>query len=129
VNGGHAWRQPSTGRVRWSGIYGKRIWWWFPWCLTRWWQPGISRGADEWCNPSLVIKAPLAGALVIYPHRRRRLMPCPVEWEAMDKQQRADYAPCGWLYGGELRPGKHHHIDTWPCMTAELWLAIAAPEP
>lgn len=129
MNGGHAFREPGLGRFRRDGIYGNRIWWWWPWSLTRWWTGGISRGADEWCNPSVTIKVPLLGALVVFPRRRTRLMPCPAEWDVMGEWQRADYAPCGWLYGGESRPGKHHHIDHWPCVLAELWLRIAAPEP
>lgn len=122
-------QQPNLGRFRRDGIYGNRLWWMYPWGLTRWWRPGLSRGGDEWCNKPWVITVPLLGALVIYFRPPSRMMPCPDDWEPMNERERADYAPCGWLHGGHLRPAAHHHIDTWPCPVAQLWLAIAAPEP
>ena len=74
-----------------GGIYRRRFFWWYPWGLTRWWLPGISRGGDEWCNDSLVFVVPPLGALVLFWRPGKlRTVPCPEEWDALDDEQRAD---------------------------------------
>ena len=108
-----------------DGIYRHRFFWWYPWGLTRWWLPGISRGGDEWCNDSLVFVVPPLGALVLFWRPGRlRTMPCDEEWAAMDEQLRADYAYCGHLHGGRIREDAfhHNHLDVWPCDRARRWL-------
>jgi hypothetical protein len=120
---------PAAGRFRRNGIHGRRIRWAYPWCLTAPWTPSRLRGADEWCNPTTVITVPPFGAIVVYPQRPARFMPCPARWNTLTDQARADYAPCGRLYAGHYRPAAHHHTEEWPCPRASLWLQIAAPEP
>jgi hypothetical protein len=106
-----------------NGIYRRRWLWWFPWGITAWYRPRVSRGADEWCNDSLVFVAPPLGGLVLFwrPGRLRAL-PCQECWAQLDAAQRADYAPCGWLNAGRLHPRSHHHFETGPCAQALAWL-------
>jgi hypothetical protein len=107
-----------------DGIYRYRLFWWFPWGVTSWWKPRIFRGGDEWCNDSVVFVVPPFGALVIFWRPgRRRTMPCPEEWDHMGEDQRADYAPCGWLWAGRTRAGAHHHVMDGACEPAQRWLA------
>lgn len=106
-----------------NGIYRHRWFYYYPWGLTRWWLPGISRGADEWCNVSVILKVPFIGALVIFWRPGRlRAMPCPIEWAEMDEWQRANYAPCGVNHGGRIREGAHEHWEG-ACDEARAWLA------
>lgn len=106
-----------------NGIYRSRYQIWFPWSITDWWQPRIYRGGDEWCNDSVVFIVPPLGGLVIFwrPGSLRR-MPCDECWAEHDEISRADYALCGYLHGGRLNPGAHHHADTGVCERARRWL-------
>lgn len=116
-----------------DGIYRRRFFWWFPWGVTDWWKPGVSRGGDEWCNDSFVFAVPPFGALVLFWRPGRlRAMPCAECWTLEDEQARADYAGCGYLHGGRVREAAHHHVDVWPCDQAKRWLRehpSAAPAP
>ena len=106
-----------------GGIYRPRWHWWFPWTVTDWWRPRVSRGGDEWCNDSLLFVTPPIGAFVIFWRTGRlRTMPCPDEWSVMCEDQRADYAPCGNLHGGRIRDDAHHHVMTGTCDEARAWL-------
>lgn len=107
-----------------KGITRPRFMWWFPWSVTRPWLPRVFRGGDEWCNDSLGFVLPPAGALIVFWRPGRlRTMPCPDEWEVMDNEQRADYAPCGYLWAGRIRKHGHQHWDTGTCAEGLAWLA------
>jgi hypothetical protein len=41
-----------------DGVYLRRLWWWYPWHLTRWWLPKTWKGGDEWCNVPLCFTVP-----------------------------------------------------------------------
>jgi len=106
-----------------DGIYRRRWFWYYPWGLTRWWLPGISRGGDEWCNDSVVLKVPPVGALCIFWRPGRlRTIPCPAEWEDSDDETRADYAPCGVYWNGRISERGHIHWDGGVCDEARKWL-------
>jgi hypothetical protein len=108
-----------------DGIYRRRWHWWYPWGITRWWQPRMFSGGDEWCNDSRCFVVPPLGCLVVFwrPGRLREL-PCTEEWQHMDDLQRADYAPCGYLHGGRLnRRGHHHSLSGILCFKSITWLA------
>lgn len=106
-----------------DGIYCRRFQWWFPWGVTDWWKPCPFRGGDEWGNPSVCLVLPPFGCLVLFWRPGRlRTVPCLEERALMDDWQLADYAPCGYLYGGRLREGAHHHINGL-CDEARAWLA------
>lgn len=113
------------GTFRRDGVYRPRLQWWFPWAVTDWWQPRFFRGGDEWCNDSAAVVIPPFGCLVLFwrPGRLRTL-PCAEEWGSMDEESRADYAPCGYLYGGRIRRGGHTHWETGMCALARNWLAM-----
>lgn len=89
----------------------ERFWWWAPWGTTQCWMPKIYRGGDEWCNVPICYKIPFLGTFVVYWKPRDRKFPCPVEWEHLSLEERADYAPCGWLYDGRVRDEAHHHFE------------------
>lgn len=44
----------------------RRLMWWPPAALTRWWMPAVFRGADENCNPSVGIVVPPMGAFILF---------------------------------------------------------------
>lgn len=114
-----------SGAFRRSGIYGRRLQWWYPWAYAHWWRPRVFWGGDEWCNDSVAALVPLPGGLVVFwrPGPLRAL-PCLRCWAELDEATRADYAPCGWLHGGRLRARAHHHVDNWPCDAARQWLLL-----
>jgi len=89
----------------------RRFWWWAPWGTTRWWRFWIWQGGDEWGNVPVCIDIPLLGTFIYYWRRKWRTMPGAEEWAYMSADERADYAPCGYLYGGEIRPDGHHHWE------------------
>jgi hypothetical protein len=110
---------------RHDGIYGRRFQLHYPWGLTRWGlhQPLIDHGGDEWCNDSIMLKAPLLGMLVIFWRPGSlRTVPCADEWSVMAEDERADYAPCGRLYNGRWHEGGHVHWETGVCVDAKRWL-------
>ena len=96
--------------------------------MTGWWRPRVFAGGDEWGNvPACAVVPPLGGFALLPPWKRLRDMPCAEEWAAMDEEQRADYAPCGYCYGGRIRPAGHLHWDTGLCGDARAWLATVTP--
>jgi len=118
----------ADGTFRRTGVYRPRWQWWFPWDVTDWWRPRAFKGGDEWCNvPGCLVVPPLGCFLVLPPWKRLRVMPCPEEWSAMDEESRADYAPCGYLYGGRIRRDGHSHWETGVCGEAAEWLKTATP--
>ena len=111
-----------------NGIYRHRFMWWYPWSVTDWWKPRAFRGGDEWCNDSIgLIIPPFGAAVLFWRPGKLRAMPCSEEWGAMDGEQRADYAPCGYYHGGRIRKGGHLHWETGICEEARTWLRLAAP--
>lgn len=119
----------TDGTFRKSGIYRRRWQWWFPWSVTDWWKPRTFRGGDEWSNDSACLVLPPFGCLVVFWRSGPlRAMPCPAEWAEMTEDERADYAPCGYLHGGRIRQDAHHHAMTdGVCEWARAWLD-EAPE-
>lgn len=108
-----------------NGVYRRRFMWWYPWGVTGWWQPRVFRGGDEWCNDSAALVAPPLGAFILFWRPGRlRTMPCAEEWAWLNDDERADYAPCGYLYGGRVRYDAHHHFETGVCETARKWLDL-----
>jgi hypothetical protein len=91
-----------------SGIYMRR------WCW---------RGGDEWCNDSVVFKAPFLGALCFFWRLgRRRTLPCLKCWHETPEDQKLDYAPCGYMWNGRIRQNAHHHWEMdEPCPEALEW--------
>lgn len=89
--------------IRRDGIYFRRVWWWFPWRITRWWLPKIWRGGDEWCNVPLCFTVPPLGVLLIF-HQPMRMVPCGECWAEMPTEQRAAYEPGGYLENGRVWP-------------------------
>lgn len=101
---------------RQDGIYLPRVWYWYPWRLTRWWLPKIWLGGDEHCNVPLCFTVPPFGCVLFFQFwRPMRTAPCEECWRHLDAEARADYAPCGWLYGGRVREGAHHHVVDGLC--------------
>lgn len=95
-----------------DGVYFQRFWWWYPWHLTRPWLPRVFLGGDEWCNVPLCVVIPPFGCFLFFQFwKPMRTKPCPEEWEILPDCQRADYAPCGYLYGGKIRDNAHHHWE------------------
>lgn len=86
---------------RHDGIYLRRVWWWYPWGLTRWWVPKVWKGGDEWCNVPLCFTVPPLGCLLVF-WRRMRTMPCDECWAEMDGLTKIDYLPGGYLEGGDI---------------------------
>lgn len=114
---------PLVKTFRRDGIYRHRFMWWFPWGVTNWWLPRVSRGGDEWCNDSLVFTTPPLGAFVIFWRLgRRRTMPCPADWAGLPGYERADYAPCGQYWNGRISGTGHAHWETGVCDEARRWL-------
>lgn len=106
---------------RLNGVCRRRFQWWFPWGVTDWRLPRVFRGSDEWCNDSACVVVPPLGCFVLF-WRPGRLhtMPCIADWAVLSDEEKADYAPCGWLYGGRLRSPAHHHTVTHQnCMVLE----------
>lgn len=113
-----------------GGIYRPRWQWWYPWSVTDWWKPRAFKGGDEWCNiPVCFVVPPFGGVALFWKPGRRRTMPCPEEWDLMGDEQRADYAPCGYLHGGRIRRGGHSHWETGVCDGAAEWLKTAQAQP
>jgi hypothetical protein len=95
---------------------GRRLMWWAPWKVTRPWLPRFSwHGSDEFCNDSVSLILPFAGALIVFWRRHLRTMPCGHCWDGMDAEQRAAYCAGGYLEGGRW------HLDRF-----ERWLGEAA---
>jgi hypothetical protein len=44
-----------AGVFRRNGIYLPRLWWWYPWGITRWRHPEVWRGSTEWCDTPLCL--------------------------------------------------------------------------
>jgi hypothetical protein len=80
---------------------GRRIMWWAPWGLTRWWLPKIWQGGNEWCVPSICFTVPPLGCLIVF-YGPWRTVPCDECWDGMGSGQQADYLPGGWLEGGQV---------------------------
>jgi hypothetical protein len=77
-----------------AGIYRRRWQLLWPWYVTRPWPPRVLAGADEWCNPSVMVVTPF-GAVVVF-WRRGRMRdastgPCDA-CRASDERDRAE----GW---------------------------------
>jgi hypothetical protein len=111
-----------------DGIYRRRWQWWYPWGVTSWQLPRVFRGGDEWCNDSACFVVPPFGCLVVFWRRGPlRTMPCQADWKLMNDSERADYAPCGYLYGGRINHQAHHHnMSGVLCADATLWLQVVA---
>jgi len=118
----------SVRAFRRSGIYRRRFQVWYPWSVTDWWQPRWFTGGDEWCNDSFCLVIPPFGCLVVFwrPGPLRDL-PCPADWRSVSEADRADYAPCGRLHGGDWRDGAHAHWETGICDEARHWLDCILP--
>lgn len=86
-----------------DGIYLPRLWWWYPWGITRWWLPCIWKGGDEWCNVPLCFVVPPFGCFLVFQFwRPMRTEPCAECWADMDDEQRAGYLPGGVYHGGRI---------------------------
>lgn len=88
-------------RIRKDGIYFRRLWWWYPWHLSRWWLPRVWLGGDEWCNVPLCLTVPPFGCFLVFQFwRPMRTMPDAACWALLGDAGRADYLPGGCLEGG-----------------------------
>lgn len=90
-----------SGVLRKDGVYFRRVWWWSPYRLTRWWVPRVWTGGDEWCNVPLCFTMPPFGCLLVF-WRKLRTAPCDGCWAAMSDEQRGWYLPGGRLEGGRI---------------------------
>ena len=80
---------------------GRRFMYWPPWTVSDPWMPRMKRGGDEWCNPSVQVILPFAGAFIWFTSTGRT-MPCDEDWAIMPADMRADYLPGGYLEGGRV---------------------------
>lgn len=92
-----------------NGIYLRRVWWWAPWGVTKWWVPKVWKGGDEWCNVPLCFTVPPFGCLLVF-WRRMRTMPCDECWGVMKGLTKIDYLPGGYLEGGEIHSDR---VPAW----------------
>jgi hypothetical protein len=109
------------GVIRKDGMYFRRLWWCWS-GTTRPWLPRWFHGGDEWCNVPFCVVIPPFGCFLFF-WRQMRTMPCEEEWAHMGDFERADYSPCGFLYGGRINHDKHHHSYLGRlCPSSRKWL-------
>lgn len=85
-----------------------RWWYWKPWKVTRPWLPGVKlypEGGDEFCNPTVLIKFPLMGAIIV----RYKRGPIRTEACAQCQAEMGPWCPgCRFCHNG---PRCHPYYD------------------
>jgi hypothetical protein len=81
-------------------------------------------GGDEWCNVPWCVNVPPLGCFIFFkPLGQLRKFPCATHWWEMYQEEQADYAPCGWLRGGQINKSNHIHAELDAlCPEAWSWL-------
>ncbi len=75
-------------------ILFKRLMWWSPTQLTRWWLPRVFRGTDEYCNPSIAAVIPPLGAFIVF------WKPGPLRTKPCEECAAFDAPVRGWAWEG-----------------------------